>query len=213
MLISLFCCWAWGAGGSKRASLSRWRLRRKLSPSRPLLCIESVPVWLLPQFPPLLNIGPAVVVAGRVCPLVGSPLLSRFWRESLKVRLDYSSSRFTPNFKAPDVQTGTAIQRTRGHFWSTWAPCLRRHYVWSNLCSDHIRSLFRYQVNPPVNTLSLSLTAIIYHGNSPPLFSVGPSSSALRPSPGALCCGETRAAPLSPLFCTCWWLNWPLIPG
>ena len=42
------------------------------SPSRPSPCIESVPVRLLPQFPPLLNIGPetaAVVVAGWVCPL------------------------------------------------------------------------------------------------------------------------------------------------
>lgn len=40
------------------------------SPSRPSLCIESVPVWLLPQFPPLLNIGPetVVVVAGRARP-------------------------------------------------------------------------------------------------------------------------------------------------
>lgn len=76
-----------GCGGGpvelKWASCSCWRLRRKLSPSRPSLCIEIVPVWLFPQFPPLLNIGPetAVVVAGWVYPRVASPLLSRFKRE------------------------------------------------------------------------------------------------------------------------------------
>lgn len=55
-----------GCGGVEGAETSRprsrWRLRRKLSPSRPSLCIESVPVLLLPQFPPLLNIGPETTV-------------------------------------------------------------------------------------------------------------------------------------------------------
>lgn len=119
------------------------------SPSRPSLCIESVPVWLLPQFPPLLNIGPetAVVVAGWVGPrelvLLCCLVLER------EVRLGYSSLRFTPNPTAPGVHTGTGRQGTRGHFWSTWAPCLRHLHVWSNLCSEHIRSMFRYQVSPP----------------------------------------------------------------
>lgn len=142
-----------GRGVCKWASRSRWRLRRKLSPSRPSLCIESVPVWLLPQFPPLLNIGPetAVVAAGRVCPRVGSPLLSRFfffrewvWMSDWITALQGSP----PNPTAPDVHTGTGIKGTRGHFWSTWALCLGHLYVWSHLCSDYIRSIFRYQVSP-----------------------------------------------------------------
>lgn len=73
MLIFLFCSSvcvcvcvdSWG---------SHWRLRRKSSPSRPSLRIESVPVWPLQQFPPLLNLGleATVVVTGRLWPLWGS---------------------------------------------------------------------------------------------------------------------------------------------
>lgn len=76
-----FAAWCGGVEGAETCRpRSRWRLRRKLSPSRPSLCIESVPVLLLPQFPPLLNIGPetTVVVARWFCPRVGSPLLYHF---------------------------------------------------------------------------------------------------------------------------------------
>lgn len=141
-----------GVGGLKWASSSRWRLRRKLSPSWPSLCIESVPVWLLSQFPQLLNIGPetTVGVAGWVRPLVGSPLLlSRFGERGSKWDWITALQGSPQISKHVIFRTGTGIQGTKRHFWSTWAVCVRHLYVWPKLCSDYIRSIFRYQVNPP----------------------------------------------------------------
>lgn len=172
------------------------------SPSRPSLCIESVPVWLLPQFPPLLNIGPetAVVVAGWVCPpWLGSPLLSHFrGRESPQVRLDYS--------RTPDVRRGTGrpewgVGGVGGHLWSTWVSCLRYLHVWSYLCSVHIRSVFKYQVSPPRKHIKLTHNCHYLSWElTSPFFSVGPSSSTLWPSPGALCCRNVTGAAHFPLI-------------
>lgn len=129
-----------GVEGLKWASSSCWRLRRKLSPSWPSLCIESVPVWLLSQFPQLLNIGRDRCCRGGLgLPPRSSAFVVPFWRESLKVGLDYSSSRYTPNLKAHDFQTGRGIQGTKGHFWSTCAVVVRHLYVWSKLYQIYIQ--------------------------------------------------------------------------
>ena len=120
-----------GSRGLKWASRSRWRLRRKLSPSRPSLCIESVPVRPLSQFPPLLNIGPetTVVVAGWVCPQVRSPLLSHFFRGRVS-KSDWvtalQGSLLSPQHlmliqeQAHDAQRGISVPSGL--------------YVWSDLC-------------------------------------------------------------------------------
>lgn len=151
LLLGEGVCVCWSGGGGGLRSWNEWAAHvgdwgGSWSPSCPSLCIESVPIWLLPQFPPLFKYRPwnCCCCGGLGLPQwVGSPLLSRFWERS---QIGLQLFKVHPESQSPWCSYG--VDRTRGHYWSTWVPCLRHQHVWSHLCSEHIRSMFRYQVSP-----------------------------------------------------------------
>lgn len=114
MLIFLFCCWASEVGDETSGSLTSQTEEEVGTQSTFSLCIESVPVWLLSQFPPLLNIVPetAVVAVGWVYPRLVFFFVFLEWNWS-------TALEGSPKSHCSLLHVGAGILETRGHFYST----------------------------------------------------------------------------------------------